>query len=29
MRLHVGCGEIHLGGYENIDIRFLPGVDEN
>ena len=28
MKLHVGCGEIHLSGYENIDIRFLPGVDE-
>ena len=28
MRLHVGCGEVHLSGYENIDIRFLPGVDE-
>ena len=27
MKLHVGSGNKHLPGYENIDIRYLPGVD--
>ena len=28
MKLHIGCGTKHLEGYTNIDIRYLPGVDE-
>ena len=27
MRLHVGCGGVHLDGYVNIDRRWMPGVD--
>jgi len=27
MKLHVGCGDKHLPGFTNIDIRFLPNVD--
>lgn len=27
MKLHVGCGSIHIPGYINIDIRYLPNVD--
>jgi len=27
MKLHLGSGSKHLSGYENIDIRYLPGVD--
>lgn len=28
IKLHLGCGKKHITGYTNIDIRFLPGVDE-
>lgn len=28
MKLHLGCGDKHIEGYTNIDIRYLPGVDE-
>lgn len=27
-KLHLGCGTKHLEGHTNIDIRYLPGVDE-
>jgi predicted SAM-dependent methyltransferase len=27
VRLHVGCGGVHLDGWINIDLRRLPGVD--
>lgn len=28
LNLHLGCGTKHIEGYVNIDIRFLPKVDE-
>lgn len=28
LKLHLGCGDKHIEGYTNIDIRYLPGVDE-
>lgn len=28
IKLHLGCGTKHLNDYINIDIRYLPGVDE-
>ena len=28
MKLHLGCGDKHIEGYVNIDIRYLPGVDK-
>lgn len=28
IKLHLGCGNIHLDGFTNIDIRYLPAVDE-
>jgi predicted SAM-dependent methyltransferase len=28
MKLHLGCGTKHIKGFQNIDIRYLPGVDE-
>jgi predicted SAM-dependent methyltransferase len=28
MKLHLGCGSKHIEGFTNIDIRYLPGVDE-
>ena len=28
MKLHLGCGSKHIDGFTNIDIRYLPGVDE-
>jgi len=28
LKLHLGCGEKHIDGYINIDIRYLPGVDK-
>jgi predicted SAM-dependent methyltransferase len=28
MKLHLGCGTKRIDGYHNIDIRYLPGVDE-
>lgn len=27
-KLHLGCGTKHIDDYTNIDIRYLPGVDE-
>jgi predicted SAM-dependent methyltransferase len=27
-KLHLGCGSKHIKNYINIDIRYLPGVDE-
>ena len=27
-KLHLGCGTKHIEGYTNIDVRYLPGVDE-
>lgn len=28
IKLHLGCGTKHIDGYTNIDVRYLPGVDE-
>jgi predicted SAM-dependent methyltransferase len=28
MKLHLGCGSKHIDEFINIDIRYLPGVDE-
>jgi predicted SAM-dependent methyltransferase len=28
IKLHLGCGTKHIEGFTNIDIRYLPGVDE-
>ncbi len=28
MKLHLGCGTKKIDGFTNIDIRYLPGVDE-
>jgi predicted SAM-dependent methyltransferase len=28
LKLHLGCGTKHIEGYINIDIRYLPKVDE-
>jgi predicted SAM-dependent methyltransferase len=28
VKLHLGCGTKHIDGYTNIDVRYLPGVDE-
>jgi predicted SAM-dependent methyltransferase len=28
LKLHLGCGEKHIDGYINIDIRYMPGVDK-
>lgn len=28
IKLHLGCGTKHIKGFNNIDIRYLPGVDE-
>jgi predicted SAM-dependent methyltransferase len=28
IKLHLGCGTKHIDGFTNIDIRYLPGVDE-
>ena len=26
-KLHLGCGDVHLEGWTNIDRRYFPGVD--
>lgn len=28
LKLHLGCGNVHLSGFRNIDRRYQPGVDE-
>ena len=28
IKLHLGCGTKHIDDYINIDVRYLPGVDE-
>ena len=28
IKLHLGCGTKHIENFTNIDIRYLPGVDE-
>jgi len=28
IKLHLGCGNRHIENFTNIDIRYLPGVDE-
>ena len=28
VKLHLGSGSKHIDGYINVDIRYLPGVDE-
>jgi hypothetical protein len=28
IKLHLGCGTKHIDNYTNIDIRYLPGVDD-
>lgn len=27
LKLHLGCGNKHIEGYTNIDVRYIPGVD--
>lgn len=27
LKLHLGCGGIHIDGFVNVDIKYLPGVD--
>lgn len=28
MKLHLGCGRIHLPGFVNIDSQYFPGIDD-
>ena len=28
IKLHLGCGDKRIEGYTNIDVRYIPGVDE-
>jgi len=28
MKLHLGCGDVHIPGFINIDCRYQPGVDK-
>lgn len=27
LKLHLGCGSVHIDGFVNVDINYLPGVD--
>ena len=27
LKLHLGCGKVHIDGYVNVDFNYLPGVD--
>ncbi len=28
MKLHLGCGDVHIDGYVNVDVRYQPQVDK-
>ena len=27
LKLHLGCGKVHINGYVNVDHRYQPGTD--